>query len=267
MKEMSKGMKVMQCKGTTVAALIRQLKGTVPQTILRQVRKRWAGKSFDLGTFCSGTDVCVDVNRHVLESFGVQVQHVFSCDKAPHVQQYISKRCRPTQGSFRLFDDITDVPSMRAFDVLSGTTKSVPPSHFTYIGFSCKDVSHLNVNAQASRGCVKSGTLRTGHTLRCSLGYVRLVKPYFVGLENVAALDDCDATGTSNADDLVEAFEELGYIVVRQVVNCRSHGAMQRRTRWWGIAWLVSPTDPINPAQRRLYAASEAVFFATLRCR
>ena len=255
-----------QSKGTTIAALIRQLKGKVPQPILRQVRKRWAGRSFDLGTFCSGTDVCVDVNRQVLESFDVKVRHVFSCDKATHVQEYIRRRCRPTEASFRLFDDITDIPSLKAFDVLSNRATSVPPSHFVYIGFSCKDVSHLNVHAGASRGCVKSGTLRTGHTLRCSIEYVRVYRPYLVGLENVAALDDCDAAGNSNADDLVEAFEELGYIVVRAVVNSRSHGALQRRTRWWGIAWLVSSTGPIQESQRQKYAASEAVFFAVLSC-
>eukprot|EP00959_Pyramimonas_sp_CCMP1952_P191040 3995086-Pyramimonas_sp.AAC.1 len=99
----------------------------------------------------------------------------------------------------------------------------------------------MNVLSTASRSCVRSGTLRTGSTLRAAYEYITKVQPYMIWLENVAALENTDRdTGSSNAGDVINMLEAVGYIVVPKVVDARQHGAPQRRTRWWAVAIFVA---------------------------
>ena len=61
----------------------------LPRDLKEKVQPLWKDQFFHMGTFCSGTDVCIEVNREIFKLFGMQFKHVFSCDCADHVLRYI----------------------------------------------------------------------------------------------------------------------------------------------------------------------------------
>jgi site-specific DNA-cytosine methylase len=139
-----------------------------------------------------------------------------------------------------LFDNVLDFQQGTGYDVISQRRRQLPPADAVYLGFSCKDLSHLNKSSSSAKGCVRLSSLRTGGTLKGCVDYIKRVRPKLVYLENVAAIEDMDKTwGTSNADEVVSMVADLGYILVHKVLDARQHGAPQRRTRWWGMAVLV----------------------------
>jgi len=164
-----------------------------------------------------------------------------------------------------LFKDVADVATGRACDLRSQGQKAVPPTDILWMGFSCKDVSHLNNKSKASRTCIRDKSLRTGGTLEKGAQYVESFQPMYVFLENVTALEDIDKfTGTSNAQEVVWLFNRLGYHVFTIALDARQHGSAQRRTRWWGIGVRVS-SEPVTPEVEEGYQAKDAEMFAVLQ--
>lgn len=225
------------CTAQTLKALVKQMVSLLSAKDAKGLRNQWKGVGILLGSFCSGTDICAEVLAAICEWTGIGLRHKFSCDSAPHSQRWIQTQCQPCPDL--IYDNVIDIAQGRGYDVLSGTTKPVPPSDFLYVGFSCKDVSHLNKASHTARACVRAKSHRIGQTLACSVEYIMRFQPYFVFLENVAALDDQDENGVSNADEVVDIFASIGYFMVYVVLDARQHGSAQRRTRWWGCGVRV----------------------------
>ena len=58
--------------------------------------------------------------------------------------------------------------------------------------------------------------------------------------------EDC---GTSNADEIVRLFADLGYCMAHTVLDARQHGAAHSRTRWWACAFRVNDSAAITVQQ------------------
>lgn len=223
----------------------------LPSQDMKKYNSEWRKASVQLGTLCSGTDLCVTAAEALLETFGGSLKHKFSCDISPTAQRWIKQTCRCPD---LLFNDITELPMGHGFDVLSQRQQAVPPCDWLYIGFSCKDVSHLNRYSTLAKSCVRDQTLRTGGTLGAAAAYVRRVQPHFLFLENVSALEDVDSSsGSSNAREVQLLFQELGYLVTSTVLDARDHGAVQRRTRWWAACVRVKD-GILSDSDQKLYS-------------
>ena len=240
-------------------ALAMEMISLLPEEDRARMLNGWKGKCLYLASVCSGTDICVRVLRAVAKQVGVAVRHRFSCDNSVAVQQWIASQFADSPPDFH-FKDVLSFHESAAFDVRSARTKPMPPVDTLYLGFSCKDVSHLNRRHTEARTCVRAGSLRIGSTLAASAAYVAKMRPKFFFLENASALEDCDpAGGSSNADEVETMFLRIGYVIFSVVLDARQHGSAQWRRRWWGAAFQVS-SGPVSaqqakafdPARRRL---------------
>lgn len=236
-----------QCKGGGLAQVAEQMVGLLSESRRAQLRDNVQHVSFAVGTMCSGTDVCVEVLASAVQAGGgIGISHMFSCEISPPKQQWILTMSQPGPPKY-LFENVLDFAASQgrgnvgAFCMRSQRRHSAPATDIVYMGFSCKDVSRLNVNRIASGGCIRDRSLRTGSTLDGGMCYVVARRPRLVLLENVASLDDASkSSGLSNADDLFAHFSKIGYYLVSAIYDARKHGAVQRRTRWWGIAMRIS---------------------------
>ena len=95
------------------------------------------------GTMCSGSDLCLDVLRSVLRRCEAQLDHSFSCEIDAGCQTFIREFAKPS----RLFTDVTEFGQDRVYDLVSCKCVPVPGSMIVYLGFSCKDVSYMNMYA------------------------------------------------------------------------------------------------------------------------
>ena len=108
----------------------------------------------------------------------------------------------------------------------------------------------MNYHSAKNRSCVRTKSLRTGGTLAGSMSYTASVKPRLVFLESVTAVEFADKVcGTSNADEIVRLFADLGYCMAHTVMDARQHGAAHRRTRWWACAFRVNDSAAITVQQ------------------
>lgn len=221
--------------GGSLANVAKQMVGLLRPDRKQQLLSNVQGKHFSMGTMCSGSDVCSDVLSTILQHAGGSHTHVFSCEIVPAKQRWIMEKCSPRPKC--LFENVMDFVGSRARCLIAGQHRAVPGTNVIFMGFSCKDVSHMNIYSAMSKDCIKQKSLRTGSTLSGGMQYIRRHRPKLVFLENVAALDDINRTsGISNADELFHMFRLLGYHLFSAIYDARSHGAPQRRTRWWGVA-------------------------------
>ncbi len=78
------------------------------------------------------------------------VTHTFSCESDRGKQRWIREFCAPCPNN--IFDDVTTFHQTHSYCILNGRTSLVPYADWVYIGFSCKDISHLNkLHASALR--------------------------------------------------------------------------------------------------------------------
>lgn len=234
-------------------SLAKHMISLLPEQDRERLASAWRGQSLHVGTMCSGTDLCVRVLKAISQALGVDTKHRFSCDSSVPVQRWLKSQFSEDPPDL-IFNDVLMFDTAQAYDINSMKSKPIPPVDVVYLGFSCKDVSHLNRSHGNSRACVRSGTLRTGSTLSASAAYIRRVLPQMFFLENVTALEDTDpAAGSSNAQDVEKMCLSMGYILVSAVLDARTHGSAQRRTRWWGAAFRVA----VAPASAERAAAFE----------
>lgn len=198
-----------------------------------------SGMDISIGTLCSGTDLCIGVLRGVMDFVGGSVTHVFSCDSSGTSQQWILNFVKPPPCV--LYEDVTDLHSGGGFCIRTQSRRTLPAVDIIFMGFSCKDVSRLNIHASRSHSCIREKSLRTGTTLSGGMSFVQQRRPAFVFMENVAALADASkGSDPSNVDALVGMFGDLGYLTISAVYDARRHGSPQRRPRWWGVAVRLS---------------------------
>jgi hypothetical protein len=192
----------------------------------------------NLGTMCSGTDVGADavgvLLRVASSELGVEevrFRHRFSCEIVPYKQRFIMEFSNPEM----VFPDVTRLTDSACHDVRSGSRRAVPPSTMVMAGFSCTDVSHMNINSTSARSCVIDRSMRTGSTMYGIEQYVSQFQPPFVVLENVAAIADTNADGPTNAATVIERLRAKGYVGCTMLLSPMKHGVPHRRRRMWFV--------------------------------
>ena len=210
--------------------------------------------SISLGTMCSGTDVCAHGASACVDAFNKQfgldrparLLHRYSCEIKQAKQAFILAFSDPDN----LFNDCTCMHQFRCHDVKSGSLRPVPAVNVLVAGFACTDVSHMNARRKDARGCINTKSKRTGSTFGGVSDYCRIYRPQLVILENVQALDDRSPDeASSNAQQVVNVMEGLGYIVMTKTLTPRDYGVPHRRSRYWFLCMLVSDS-PLGPQDR-----------------
>ena len=208
----------------------------------------WLGSKLIVGSLCSGTDVCVDALQGLARVGKFVVEHKLSCEISPANQRWILQQCSPPP--MVLYEDVYEFAKGYGYDVKNQRVAQLVPCDMLFVWVFCKDLSRLNQNSVNNRSCVRTKSLRTGGTLAGSMSYITAVKPRWVFLENVTAIECVDEDcGTSNADEIVRLFADLGYCMAHCVLDARQHGAAHRRTRWWACAFRVNDSGAITVQQ------------------
>ena len=143
---------------------------------------------------CSGTDVMCKAARTMFAELnrldGLEANYVFahrfSTEISVPAQQWIRKFVKPQYS----FNDVGRLKDGFMQDLLSERVAPVAGAGWIGSGFSCKDVSEMNMSASDSKGCIGTGSLGTGGTFAGTMDYVDIVRPRVVFLENVAAIEE-----------------------------------------------------------------------------
>jgi len=145
-------------------------------------------------------------------------------------EPFCQKILRKHWPSVPIYDDIaTFNPELHSADVICG-------------GFPCQDIS-----AAGKQAGIKEGT-RSGLFYEL-MRVVRLVRPQYLVLENVAAI-------CSNGLDIVLGeLAEAGFDAEWACIRASSVGACHRRDRWWLIAY---PNDKGLQGQRAEHELSKS---------
>lgn len=124
-------------------------------------------------------------------------------------------------------------------------------------GFPCQDISSAGKQAGIEQG-TRSGLFYE------LMRVVRLVRPRYVVLENVAAILG------NGLDTVLAELAEAGFDVEWACVRASDVGALHRRDRWWAVAYAVSNRSKRNvqqafPWQSALQRVESVRGFADLR--
>ena len=120
-----------------------------------------AGSLWRVGTACSGTDSVVKVLEHLGRSSGWHFEHTFSCERDDAKQTWLQENFPQLA---LIFDDICDLQSGRAFNVVAHEETDVPAVDVFVAGFVCKSVSTENTQRGDYGECIDDGTGQTGET-------------------------------------------------------------------------------------------------------
>ena len=106
------------------------------------------------------------------------------------------------------------------------TTFTAKPGEFDIItgGFPCQDISVAGLQ----KGITKETRSGLFYEL---IRVIRLVRPKFVVMENVAAILN------NGLDIVLGELSEAGYDAEWSVISASSLGACHRRSRWWLVAY------------------------------
>ena len=156
--------------------------------------------------------------EHIVGGF----ETVAFVEREPYCQQILNKHWP----SVPIYDDITTFnPKPYSADVICG-------------GFPCQDISTAGKQAG-----IKEGT-RSGLFYEL-MRVVRLVRPRFVILENVAAIL------TNGLDTVLGELASAGFDAEWACIPASAVGACHQRDRWWLVAY---PTDVLSDGGATEYA-------------
>ena len=198
------------------------------------LRRGLPGRSWRLGTACSGSDSVVQVLEHIGRSCGWEFTHVFSCECDPDKQAWVREHW---PGLPMLFPDICQLHTGRCLNVMAGLEADVPAVDIFIAGFVCKSVSSENNERGTHGACIVSGTGKTGSTFEGLRRYVQEIRPKIVICENVVGLLKRTHGERPRIMDVGEAFERLGYHFAYRHVDARRYLLPHRRTRVW--MWAI----------------------------
>jgi site-specific DNA-cytosine methylase len=192
---------------------------------------------FNIGTICSGSEVGIYACETLAQSLALDIgvplcfNHSFSCEIVPWKRDWARRHFNPT----RMFGDAKDMSVAKAVDLLIGEWVDIPNVHILCAGFECDSVSFFNnTSAEYRGGCVEKGEGKTGRTAQYNLAYIRRHRPLLVILENVVAL----AFKMVDLQTIIDALEEVGYLVRHVFANSRDFGIAQSRERIYIIGVL-----------------------------
>jgi len=196
--------------------------------------RKCAGSIWRVGTACSGTDSVVKVLEHLGRCSGWTFTHSFSCESDANKQAWVQENF---PGAPLIFQDICELRTGRAFDILTREFCDVPAVDMFVAGFVCKSVSQENSHRASFSHCIAEASGATGETFGGVLGYVRCFHPKVVICENVSGLlkraQGCDA----QIIQVRKAFEEAGYVFAYKQLDARIFLVPQRRMRVW--MWAI----------------------------
>ena len=222
-----------------------------------------------VGTLCSGSELTMALLQEApgiwggdekMESTNL-FEHVFSCENAGFKQRWIMDHFPPQM----LFADAGEVGKGEGTDLMSSEVREVPYVDCFFAGFSCKDVSAMNIWKclwEQRQACL-DGT--TAYTLACGLQCIDAKRPKIFVLENVPAFavrggvrlcyvalqNDCGTFSSCviavDEDDIkfgalklpltvafletIQNLESGGYTVIPMLIDPRSYYVPQRRLR------------------------------------
>ena len=190
-----------------------------------------------IGNGCAGTDMMVVVCKALSDAcrarfkFGLQSEHVFSCEHNPDKQHWIHDQFPELQ---KIFAEMADLKNTTAHNVVTGKKEVVPHARFFSAGFVCKILSGFNMKTrQKSPIQNKAGTI-TDITYEDSKSYLKKTRPLFFLLENVPNIEKIDVEvelSVSDADFICSDLGDAGFTVVYYTVNAQQHGSMVVRNR------------------------------------
>ena len=192
-----------------------------------------AGSLWRVGTACSGTDSVVKVLEHLGRSSGWHFEHTFSCERDDAKQTWLQENFPQLA---LIFDDICDLQSGRAFNVVAHEEADVPVVDVFVAGFVCKSVSTENIPRGDYGKCIDDGAGQTGESFQGVLGYARRFRPKLVICENVAGLLKRNRGRNPQIHSVRAAFEKLAYSLAHMQLDARNFLVPQRRTRVWMLA-------------------------------
>lgn len=195
-------------------------------------------RKFHVGTMCSGTDLVLFSLREVINAAdahvapgSVTLSPMFACDSKVIAQQFI-QRVHGADGPKYLFKDVCDCVKTVALCVKSNSYVPVPAVKWLIGGFSCQDVSPMNVHKVSSGDTVANKDKKTGKTFDFMMQYVAKHFPPLLTFENVPGLDDASKhSRLTNLDHVIMALESHGYVVLTVRLCPRDHGVPHRRLR------------------------------------
>ena len=213
-----------------------------------------AGSLWRVGTACSGTDSVVKVLEHLGRSSGWHFEHTFSCERDDAKQTWLQENFPQLA---LIFDDICDLQSGRAFNVVAHEETDVPVVDVFVAGFVCKSVSTENTQRGDYVECIDDGTGQTGETFQGVLGYARRFRPKLVICENVAGLLKRNRGRNPQIHSVRAAFEKLGYSFAHMQLDARNFLVPQRRTRVW--MWAIRLDVAAAPAAQEVQTILQAM--------
>ena len=198
------------------------------------LRRGLAGRTWTVGTACSGSDSVVHVLERLGRPCGYSFMHLFSCENDPDKQAWVREHW---PGLPQLFSDICQLHTGRCLNVLAGLEEDVPAVDIFIAGFVCKSLSSENNQRAAHADCISAGTGKTGSTFEGLRRYVQRVRPKIVICENVVGLLKRNRGERPQIADVGEAFQRLRYHFDYKQVDARNYLLPHRRTRVW--MWAV----------------------------
>jgi len=213
---------------------------------LHDALESFGGKSFTVGTACSGSDVVMvalsELSEFWAETFGtkISIRHVFSCESDVGKQNWIRRQ----------FPDCESIISDTAhlsgdFAPLAGSSQLVKlQSVDLYIaGFICKSRARNNPNRAQNKHCVQTGEGLTGESFKSVVGFVERHRPRAALLENVDQLAEGETPGSAEGSDaewITKFFKRIGYNCEYYHIVARLYGSFPRRDR---LFWLALRSD------------------------
>ena len=198
------------------------------------------------GSSCSGTESPLWVFEALSQNNYLTHTHVFSAEIDPDKRSWIQHITQATRRVRRkrahhtlLFCDILDVSRPSATCANNGV---VAPADYCedldlfLAGFSCKDVSFLNVNRGSASECTETHSGTTGGTFLGVKLIVEMRRPKAFILENVVGL-----LVKGQIYKVVEQLEAKGYIVIWRVQNQRNPASRKAETAsgLWDGDWML----------------------------
>ena len=125
------------------------------------------------------------------------------------------------------------------------TTFTATPGEFDIItgGFPCQDISVAGLQ----KGITKETRSGLFYEL---IRVIRLVRPKFVVMENVAAILN------NGLDIVLGELSEAGYDAEWSIISASSLGAAHRRSRWWCVATVTNSNS--EGLQRKILSKMES---------
>ena len=99
------------------------------------------GSLWRVGSACSGTDSVIRVLEHLGRSSGWVFKHMFSCECDAGKQAWLQENFPEVP---LIFEDICELHTGRALNILTGEESDVPDVDLFVAGFVCKSASTEN---------------------------------------------------------------------------------------------------------------------------